>query len=143
MKPMNSTLTIKGKINTVRWDKELSSIVPAQYESTVELNIMDAMDSNSLMISLGSYEYTIEQLESLVDQAKRLLKAQAVFAEGIETKVESNLKTFKVGFENGSKYHVVFVDAMNEDDALAKFKTLYIDHTDITELREATAEDFG
>lgn len=141
MKQLNSTLTIKGKITPVRWDKDLSSIVDSQYESTVELNIMDATDKESLMISLGSYEYTIAQLENVIDQAKRLLNAQAVFAAGIEKNL--NLKNYKVGFENGSKYHVVYINATDEDDALVKFKGSCMPYTEISELREATAEDFG
>lgn len=141
MKQISSVLTIKGKIKTVKWDSELSSVVPSQYDNTIEIHIMDATDSESLMINIGSYEYTIEQLESIVDQAKRLLKAQAVFAKGIKKKVDSNLKKFKVGYENGSDYHVVFVDARSHDHALDVFRDLKIAYTDITHLDVATPED--
>lgn len=145
MNNVNSSLSIKGKIKPVKWNEELSSVVPSQYENSVEIKVMDATDAESLMITLGSYEYTIEQLESVIDQAKRLLKAQAVFSEGIEKKVDpnSNLKKFKVGYENGSEYHVVYVDARNHDHALELFRDSTIAHTDITHLDEATPEDLG
>lgn len=143
MNNVNSSLSIKGKIKPVKWDEELSSVVPSQYENSVEIKVMDATDSESLMITLGSYEYTIEQLESVIDQAKRLLKAQAVFSEGIEKKVDTNLKKFKIGYENGSEYHVIFVDARTHDHALELFRDSKIQHTDITHLDEATLEDLG